>query len=167
VRLIRKEHRYKPQRVHEEIDIPRRMVGRLSGRFLHYTIDSYDQYFDKYLRYTRQGAETLFEQGKTATFRSLCIRPFLRFCQLYLLRGGFLDGNAGLQACMLTAFFNTFVKQARLWELQRHATTTADMSMENADGPTEPTIVPFPQTPNADPPSGEGCSRWKIFGAGA
>ena len=35
-----------------------------------------------------------------------------------MLRGGVRDGLAGLQVCMLTAFFNTFIRQGRLWEMQ-------------------------------------------------
>ena len=45
--------------------------------------------------------------------------------QLYFVRLGFLDGLLGLQMCVLIAFFNTFVKQARLWELE-HATPQPD-----------------------------------------
>ncbi len=40
----------------------------------------------------------------------------MRFVQLYFFRLGFLDGMAGLQICMLTAFTG-FLKQARLWEI--------------------------------------------------
>lgn len=165
VRLIRRGHRYRSQRVHEEIDIPRRLVGRLDGRFLHYTVDSYDQYFEKYLRYTRQGAEALFEQGRRATFRSLLFRPFVRFCQLYLLRGGFLDGLAGLQACILTAFFNTFVKQARLWELEQRALAGAGKPGFDEDGDGEPIIVPFRQA-STEEAAGDDPGR-RMSGIGA
>ena len=47
----------------------------------------------------------------------MLVTPFVRFFWLYVLRRGFLDGLVGLQICMLQAFFVTFVKQARLWEL--------------------------------------------------
>ena len=47
---------------------------------------------------------------------SMLFRVPLRFLQLYMLRLGFLDGLAGLQICMITAF-TSFFKQARLWEL--------------------------------------------------
>jgi len=48
----------------------------------------------------------------------MLLRPPLRFFQLYILRGGFLDGMLGLQMSMLVAFTG-FLKQARLWEIQR------------------------------------------------
>ncbi|HIQ20102.1 MAG TPA: glycosyltransferase family 2 protein [Planctomycetes bacterium] len=118
IRLFRRDVcRYEDRLVHAEIDVDRQRVGKLEGKILHYSISSYEQFLEKYGRYTTWGARTLWGKGRRATFTSLCVRPMLRFCHLYVLRGGFLDGLAGLQICMLMAFFNTFVKQAKLWEL--------------------------------------------------
>ena len=52
------------------------------------------------------------------TMLDMLCTPFIRFIQLYFFRLGFLDGLAGIQMCMLQAFFVSFVKRARLWELQ-------------------------------------------------
>ena len=120
IRLFRRDvSRYEDRLVHADIDIDRSRVGRLKGKLLHYSIWSYDQFLAKYARYTTWGAQTLLRKGKRATFSSLLIRPTLRFVHLYFLRGGFLDGLAGLQVCMLMAYYNTFIKQAKLWELTR------------------------------------------------
>ena len=86
---------------------------------------TFDQFFAKHVKYTRLGAEDAWDRGRRTGFYNLAFRPLLRFLQLYVLRLGFLDGLAGLQVCMLTAFFNTFVKQARLWEMQ-HALPQPD-----------------------------------------
>jgi glycosyltransferase involved in cell wall biosynthesis len=118
IRLFRRDTcRYEDRLVHADIEVDRRRVGWLKGKFLHYSIWSYDQFLAKYARYTTWGAQTLHRRGRRATFASLLIRPMLRFVSLYFLRGGFLDGLPGLQACMLTAYYNTFVKQGKLWEL--------------------------------------------------
>jgi glycosyltransferase involved in cell wall biosynthesis len=118
-RLIRRDRcRYRHVRVHEEIDVPPARAGKLREKFDHYTYWSYDQFFAKHLRYTHWGALDYYDRGRRANFFGLGVRPFLRFFQLYFLRLGILDGLPGLQICMLTAFFNTFVKQARLWELE-------------------------------------------------
>jgi glycosyltransferase involved in cell wall biosynthesis len=117
-RLIRRGRVwYRAGRIHEEIDIEDEHAGRLRGRLLHYSYWTYDEYLRKYSHYTRLGALDLHDRGRRATFASLLIRPMLRFVHLYVIRGGFLDGLPGLQVCMLTAFFNTFMKQARLWEM--------------------------------------------------
>jgi len=54
----------------------------------------------------------------------------LRFLQTYFLRLGFLDGVAGVQVCALTGFYS-FMKQARLWELQ-HAVPQPDPEADRA-----------------------------------
>ncbi|QDU95845.1 glycosyltransferase family 2 protein [Lignipirellula cremea] len=117
LRLIRRDEcRYRQGRVHEGFNVDPKRLGLLKNRLLHYTLWSYDQYFFKYVNYTRWGALDMWDKGKRSSTLGLLVRPFLRFFQLYILRGGFLDGRAGIQVCMLQAFFVTFVKQARLWE---------------------------------------------------
>ena len=118
-RLIRRDVcRYKEVRVHEDIDISPKRVKRLKNRFVHYEYRSYDHYFAKRSEYTKLRAKDYQEDGGRSGITGLLISPFLRFLQLYILRLGILDGLPGLQLCMLTAFFNTFVKQGRLWEMQ-------------------------------------------------
>lgn len=118
-RLVRRDRcRYAMRRVHEEMRVAARRAGRLNEPLLHHSFWTYDEYFQKYIRYTQLGAEEMQQAGGKASWSGLLVRPFLRFLQLYVLRRGFLDGLPGLQICMLTAFFNTFMKQARLWEMQ-------------------------------------------------
>ena len=54
--------------------------------------------------------------------------------------GGFLDGLVGIQVCMLMAFFYSFSKQARLWEMQ---TAAALEDRELADD-VQPYLLEFP-----------------------
>lgn len=119
IRLIRRDVcRYQHRRVHADIDIDRRRVGRLKTKVLHHSIWNYEDVVEKYNRYTSWGAEELRDRGKHATFKSLLIRPILRFLYTYLIRRGFLDGLPGLQVCILISFFNTFLKQAKLWQME-------------------------------------------------
>jgi glycosyltransferase involved in cell wall biosynthesis len=135
-RLIRRDVcRYGPCRVHEKILVDKRRTRRLRGKLLHYVYWSLDQYIEKRMRYAKLSAEDWREQGRHAGFRGLLLRPMLRFVQTYFLRLGFLDGLPGLQVCMLTAFFNTFVRQARLWELE-HALAQPGIEPESEPGPT-------------------------------
>ncbi|MBN1909875.1 MAG: glycosyltransferase family 2 protein [Pirellulales bacterium] len=119
IRLIRRDAcRYQDQQVHADIDLDRRRVGRLKAKILHYGIWDYEQVVAKYNRYTSWGARRLRDRGRRATFRSLLLRPMFRFFYLYVLRRGFLDGLPGLQVCILMCFFNTFLKQAKLWQME-------------------------------------------------
>ncbi|MHB8902031.1 MAG: glycosyltransferase family 2 protein [Thermoguttaceae bacterium] len=122
IRLIRRDTcRYRKRRVHSNIEIDRSRVGKLKTRVQHYSIRSYEEFIGKYNRYTTWGAEELHDRGKHATYYSLLVRPTLRFLHLYLVRRGILDGLAGLQVCILMAFFSTFVKQGKLWEMEHSA----------------------------------------------
>lgn len=126
VRLVRKDRcRYAPRRVHERMEVCPQRTGQLKGKMLHFSYWTYDEYFAKHVQYTRWGAEEMWDEGKRTSWLKLLLRPVFRFLHLYLIRRGCLDGLAGLQNCMLLAFFNTFVKQARLWEMER--AKTADM----------------------------------------
>ena len=117
-RLLRRDIcRYRDCRVHEEIEVRPGRDAVLTQPLLHYTYWTLDQYFEKQVKYTRLSALDRWDAGKRATPWGMLLTPFLRFFQLYVLRLGFLDGLVGLQICMLQAFFVTFVKQARLWEL--------------------------------------------------
>ena len=119
IRLIRCDVcRYQERRVHANIDIDSRKVGKLKNRILHYGFWTYDDFIQKYNRYTSWGSQELWDRGKRATFYSLLIRPILRFLHMYIIRRGFLDGLPGLQVCIIMSFFNTFMKQAKLWQME-------------------------------------------------
>lgn len=117
IRLFRRDlSRYEGDTDHAEIAVSSGRVGQLKSRMLHYTYWSYDQFLAKMHRYTTHQAKVWFEQGRRpSAARMLATVPF-RFLQTYVFRGGFLDGMAGLQVCALTAYYS-FLKQARLWEL--------------------------------------------------
>jgi glycosyltransferase involved in cell wall biosynthesis len=153
IRLIRRDLcRYKPCRVHESIPYDRRRVGTFRHGLLHFSYRSYNEYFAKNVRYTEWAALDAWERGRRTGFANLLLRPLLRFLQLYLLRLGILDGLAGLQWCMLSAFFNSFVKQARLWELQyglvsseaEQPTYVVGASQESPDGLSAGELDAFP-----------------------
>ena len=118
-RLIRRDRcRYPEVAVHEEIDIAPDRARRLKYPLLHFTHATYNHSLDKTVRYTALSAEESFRRGRRPSYaRLLMVAPF-RFVKSYLLKGGVLDGAAGLQVCMMTAFY-AYLKEARLFELQR------------------------------------------------
>ena len=130
LRLLRRDVcRNRKCRVHPEYVVAPERTGKLFGKLEHYSYWTYDEYFRKYESYTKLVAMDMRERGKRAGVGGLLFRPMLRFLQLYLLKLGFLDGMPGLQVCMLTAFYNTFVKQGRLWEME-HAIRQPDPESE-------------------------------------
>lgn len=118
LRLFRRDvSRYNNYGDHSEVIVSTGQVGRLKSRMTHYTNNSYDDYFKRFRRYTMLQADRWNAAGrKPKALRMFLLIPF-RFLQTYFLRRGFLDGLVGLQFCALTAFYS-FMKEARLWELQ-------------------------------------------------
>ncbi len=120
VRLFRRDRiRYQMVRVHENLVVDPQRVRKLAGSMKHYSFTSYEQYLSKCAKYAELLAQESFARGRRATWYGLTIKPLLKFFQTYILQGGILDGSAGLQVAVLTAVFGTYLKYARLWELQR------------------------------------------------
>ncbi len=119
LRLFRRDQgRYHGGTDHAEVEIQSGRVGRLHHRLQHYTYRSYDEFFSRFQRYTTYQAEKWYREGRRANRFKLVLTMPARFLLAYVVRLGFLDGIAGFQVCMLTGFYS-FMKQARLWELQR------------------------------------------------
>lgn len=128
LRLFRRDlGRYNGCGDHAEVTISSGRVGRLRNRLIHYTYPSYDVYFRKFQRYTTLQAQRWFEQGRRVGGWELLAAGPLRFLRSYLLQLGFLDGLAGLQVCVLAGYYS-FMKRARLWELQ-HARLQPDAEL--------------------------------------
>lgn len=110
--------------VHEELVLPPdAVVKKMNGLVLHRTVRDMDDYALKMQRYAMLNAEKYFRRGKKAGWFKLRLSPGFTFFHYYILRGGFLDGQAGYLCARMTAYY-TFLKYARLYELQRNAATT-------------------------------------------
>lgn len=116
-RLFRRELRYETKHVHADVVVPSGKVGRLRGELEHYTCWTFEQYFEKFGRYTTWAAMDLAERGKTASALKMLYKPLFRFLRQYILQLGFLDGRAGLVVCGLSAF-GVFTRYAKLWAMR-------------------------------------------------
>ena len=120
VRLFdRRQARWSEDTVHEHVlvDGP---VGRLCGDLLHASAESLDAYLAKQNRYTTLQAEALFAHGQRFSAMRLVLSPLVRFVRFYVIRGGFLDGTAGLVHIAIGCF-NSFCKYAKLRALEQSA----------------------------------------------
>jgi glycosyltransferase involved in cell wall biosynthesis len=141
-RLIRRDiGRYQTRRVHADIVVDRRRVGMLKHRIDHYSFWDYDDFIIKYARYTSWAAQDMWEKGRRTSFSGLLLRPVMRFLHMYLIRGGFLDGLAGLQVCVFFSFLSTYMKQAKLWQ-REFGMVQADPQQDQVS----PIILSYPET---------------------
>lgn len=118
IRLFdRSRARYPDQEVHANmlVDGP---IGTLAHKLDHYTYRTFDEYFEKFRRYTTWSANDQWKRGKRASFGKILFRPLGRFLKMYVLRRGFLDGVPGLIVCCLAAI-SVFTRYAKLWAMQR------------------------------------------------
>ncbi len=109
--------RWEGRRVHESVkaDGP---VGKLTAELLHYPYRDISHHLQTMDRYTTLTAEQAAEQGATASFADLLVRPPIAFLRNYVLRGGIRDGQVGLVVSLLNSYY-VFLKFAKLWELRR------------------------------------------------
>jgi len=163
VRLFRRDvGRYEPRRVHADVQLPADRIAHLRERLLHYTAIDLGHFIDRQHRYSAWSALDSHERGKTCTWWQLALHGPARFLQLYLLRGMFLDGAAGLVLCGMQAYY-TFLKDARLWAYpheqacQLQCGAEPETSTVAADAP--PVIYPFRPRQTARPNLAEQASR--------
>ena len=115
----RRRARWSEDAVHEHV-LAEGSVGRLRGDLLHASGESLDAYLAKQNRYTTLQAEAMHARGERFSFARLLLSPLFRFLRFYVLRGGFLDGTAGLVHISIGCF-NSFCKYAKLRALEQAA----------------------------------------------
>jgi glycosyltransferase involved in cell wall biosynthesis len=118
VRLFRKsQSRYQTRRVHANVVVDSGKIGELVQPLVHHTALDLDRFVAKQQRYATWSALDAYDAGKRASWFRLLTHAPSRFLQLFLLRGGWLDGRAGVVVCGLAAWY-TFLKDARLWAMR-------------------------------------------------
>jgi len=120
LRLFRREGaRFSDDMVHEKVILPPGKIGRLTGRLNHFTHRDFGHYLGKNAKYAWLGAQKRYRAGKNgqgltgAVFRALWV-----FIQVYIIRGGFLDGRVGFLVAVMYSQ-GAFNKYAGLWTLRR------------------------------------------------
>ncbi|KAA3619698.1 MAG: glycosyltransferase family 2 protein [Calditrichaeota bacterium] len=113
----RKSGNFNEKEVHESVRIngPKSYIEEC---LLHYTYPTIESHLQKIDRYTTLGAQQLFENGKRASVISAIIRGKLKFLKMYILQAGILDGFAGLNLALISAF-GVYLKYLKLWKLSR------------------------------------------------
>ena len=90
----------------------------LVGDLLHYCFSSIQEHLDQTNKFTGEGAQALFEKGKRSNTLKMVVKPAAKFFRNYFFKRGFQDGYYGYIICRTSAF-STFIKYAKLKELQK------------------------------------------------
>ena len=114
LRLFRRDQAHYPDRpVHEGI-VVKGSVGRLSGAVEHNSYRDFSEYLKKCDEYTALLSAKKRAAGKSFSFWMNFRLPWEFFIR-YVVKGGFLDGNAGFAYAALSAVY-AWLKHARLLE---------------------------------------------------
>lgn len=123
--------------IHEHIVVHGR-TGRLRSELEHYAFPSVESFIEKHNRYSNWEAQLQVEldekkgnaplQDKRVSFHRrlklatsrLPMRPFLRFCYIYFLQRGFLDGMEGYYFARLHGCYE-WMSVIKTYERKRHA----------------------------------------------
>lgn len=89
--------------VHEQLNVKGKM-GVLKHDMLHYSFTSVSHYRKKTEHYAALKALELFKKGKNPSWFHFYVRPAYKFLTNYIIRLGFLDGEAGFIICKLNAY---------------------------------------------------------------
>jgi glycosyltransferase involved in cell wall biosynthesis len=130
LRLFLRERVTSPPTLHPRFQVDGK-VGVLPYPIRHYMAPDLWAWWERSFRLARIEADAEFLQGERFSGWAV-VGGFWKFLRRFLFKGGFLDGWAGFYAC-LHRFLYIAIKQARLLELQRGATSSV----------AEPQKLPF------------------------
>lgn len=117
-RLFPKQNSFVEGKVHETVQTPY-PKRRLKHFMYHYTYDNWEQYFNKFNKYTTVSAEKYLEQGKSVSFvKDIILRPIWGFFKVYILNKGFLDGKMGWIMSVNHSYY-TMIKYVKLYYLYK------------------------------------------------
>jgi glycosyltransferase involved in cell wall biosynthesis len=115
LRLFKKTSgRFEERAVHEKVVVSG-PTGYLKNPLEHYTYRSVAEYLIRMERYSRLAALEIADGKRPLLWSALTLRPAFTFLNMYLLRGGFLDGKKGLFLAASYAYY-TFLKYYRFSE---------------------------------------------------
>ncbi len=135
-RLFRKgKGRFKPVRVHESIEIDG-PVGELSGRLLHFSYATLDEYRQKCDHYTTLAADDLMKKGRRFRWTDY-LRPGWELFNRIVLRGAWLDGYAGLTYAVLSSRAS-WMRSVKLKNLQQRLAQRSPCPLPQGEGGRRP-----------------------------
>ncbi len=94
------------------------IIKHLKGNILHYSYHTIHQHIAQANKFSNIGALSSFNKGRKMSLVKIVVFPFWKFLNIYLFRGGFLDGYYGFIICMISTH-ESFLKYVKLRELNK------------------------------------------------
>lgn len=120
-RLFHRHYAYwSDDKVHEELLCKDDDVSfkYLNGALMHYSFATVTDHVDRINRYSSLKAEEKRQKGESPSVIALLVKPPAAFLKVFLLKGGFLEGWAGLIISVNTAYAR-YLREVKLWSGKR------------------------------------------------
>ena len=115
LRLAKKNAGKWKGKVHETWSI-KEPTGVLKNVLYHYPNPTISEFLEKINFYSSLRANELYDAQVKTSFWQIIAYPKAKFIQNYILRRGFMDGNAGFVFAMIMSF-HSFLVRGKLWQL--------------------------------------------------
>jgi len=112
--FLRDKGRYLPLEIHEQV-VVNGVVRRLKGPLDHFSYATLEEYLEKIPTYTTMAAQARWDAGKRFTVL-YHLRPVWELFSRVVLKGAWLDGQAGLMYAALSAHA-AWLRCVKLWEM--------------------------------------------------
>jgi len=117
-RLFKRNHaRFNTELIHDHMIVDGK-VGRLSNHLMHTAFEHLEEVLSKVNRYSTDGAQVKFNQGKKAGLWTAISHGLWSFVNTYIIRGGFLDGRVGFMLAVSNVE-GTYYKYLKLMLMRR------------------------------------------------
>lgn len=117
LRLFNKRHAHFGGSEPHDMVITSSKVRRLRGKILHYPCDSVSEHLRTIDKYSTITAARLSSCSYSRAVALLILAPLGKFLEMYVLKGGILDGIHGLIICLISSF-SRFLRYAKIIEMK-------------------------------------------------
>lgn len=117
IRLYRKDRGGWQGGIHARVHVNGK-VGHMRNHYLHSPYADTAHQLRTIDRYSEAYARDLITAGRRFHLANMILRPVYRFFRDYIFKMGFLDGIPGI-IIMASTMYYVFMKQARLWEMEK------------------------------------------------
>lgn len=108
----------------------------MDGELQHFTYRNLDEQLARLHSLSTIAAREEYKSGERANVFSIVVNPALRFLKFFLFKKGYREGKAGLVVALAEGYY-TFMKYAKIWELEFWAEQQKKTAHEAASGPVE------------------------------
>lgn len=119
IRLFKKgSGKFNDNMVHEAFETDKE-IYKIKEDILHHSYLTMEDYFNRFNRYTTEGAKDYYKKGKKASVFDIVINPLYKFLRMYIFRLGFLDGVEGFVIASTSSLYS-MVKYFKLREMYKN-----------------------------------------------